>query len=167
MIRSILKRGESLLNKKSDLVTDINSESEVVRELCETLTAVQQLYDFTRGSGISAPQIGYLKRISVVEFEGARSVLINPEIIEHSKESEFIREGCLSFFDVRGNVDRYKSVRVRASDESGKVTEISATGSFAMLLQHEIDHLDGILYVQRLQKGEADLYPIAGMPAIP
>jgi peptide deformylase len=166
-MRSILKNGDPLLNQKSLPVTDVNSVEEIVRELSETLTRVQFLYNFTRGSGISAPQIGYLSRISVVEFEGVRHVLINPEIVYHSPESESIREGCLSFFDFRGNVDRYKSVAVSALDESGKPVKLNANGSFAMLLQHEIDHLDGILYTQRLPQGETDLYPFPGMPTIP
>ncbi len=167
MVRSILKRGDPLLLRKSEVVVDTNSVADIVRELSETLTAVQQLYDFTRGSGISANQIGYLSRVSVVEFEGVRTVLINPEIVEHSLESEAIREGCLSFFDVRGNVNRYRSVVVRALNECGEPIELTTSGSFAMLLQHEIDHLDGILYLQRLQQGESDLYPVPGMPVIP
>ncbi|MEZ4753314.1 MAG: peptide deformylase [Bdellovibrionota bacterium] len=68
---------------------------------------------------IAAPQIGELKRISVIEFDGVRHVLINPEITSKSNEKMLIREGCLSFFNVRGNVERFESVTVRAQDLDG------------------------------------------------
>lgn len=139
----------------------------MVAQLSNTLTGLHKLYNFTRGSGVSAPQIGYLSRISVVEYDGIRHVLINPEIIEHSPDKILIREGCLSFFDYRGNVARFQSVGVKALDEKGISWTINASGNFAMLLQHEIDHLDGILFVDRLPGKDDDLYLIADMPIIP
>ena len=85
----------------------------------------------------------------------------------HSEEKVSIREGCLSFFEVRGNVPRYKSVTVSALNENGAPFTIEAKNEFAMLLQHEIDHLNGILYVQHLPGMEKDLYPVERMPDIP
>lgn len=167
LARSIVKVGDGRLTTPCALVTDIASVRSVIEALQDTLSFVQTLYAFGRGSGVAAPQIGELYRISVVEFEGERYVLINPEIIEHSPESKRIREGCLSFFDQRGYVPRYVWAKVRALDENGQSLELTAEGNFAMLLQHEIDHLDGILYPDRLTNRDADLISVPTMPVIP
>ncbi len=93
----------------------------------------------------------------VVEFEGKRHVLINPRIIFHSEDMILIREGCLSFFEYRGEVPRYRAVTVMALDKQGAQYELCAEDEFSSLLQHEIDHLDGILYIDRLPEGEKSL----------
>ena len=165
--RSVLKRGNPLLNQVCTVVSDIKSAKPIISELCETLSFIQSLYEFKRGCGIAAPQIGHLLRINVVEYEGQRLILINPEIVKHSPNKVPIKEGCLSFFDYRGNVPRYESVVVQALDEHGKQQTIEASGNFAMVLQHEIDHLNGILFVQYLENLDNDLRPVDGMPRIP
>ena len=148
-------------------VLNIKEARPIIEDMMDTLMSIAQLYEFKRGHGIAAPQIGHLKRLNIVQYDGATRVLINPEIIEHSAEKRPIREGCLSFFDVRGNVPRYTSVTISALDENGRQFTLRANDDFAMLLQHELDHLDGILYVDRLPNGDKDLYPVEHMPAIP
>ena len=166
MIRSVVKKGDERLYAVSTNVDDIQSVAEVIRDLHDTLTGVQQLYNFMRGSGIAAPQIGVNVRISVVEFDKVRYTLINPEIIEHSVENVIIREGCLSFFSERGYIPRHSFVRVRYTDENGDEQTVEATDNFASVLQHEIDHLDGKLYDFHLPTG-AVLEPHLEMPFIP
>jgi len=167
MQKPVLKRGNPLLAQVCQPVTDIEKVRPIILDMKDTLIHIAGLYDFKRGHGIAAPQIGHLVRINVVQFDGIMQVLINPTITDISSDQIPIREGCLSFFDVRGSVSRYKAVTVTALDENGCPITIKATDNFAMLLQHELDHLDGILYVDRLPNGEKDLYPVEGMPNIP
>lgn len=166
MKRSVLKRGNPLLYRPSQAVTNNDEAGAVVADLWDTLKSIQKLYAFSRGSGIAAPQIGRLLRISVVQFEDRRYTLINPKIIAHSAEKMLIPEGCLSFFKYRGKVERYVNVTVQAFDISGKSFTVNAKGDFASLLQHELDHLDGILYDSQLAPGQT-LYEKPGMPVIP
>lgn len=167
MRQSVVKRGDPLLYKICEPVSSIDEVRPIIADMRDTLDYISQLYEFKRGRGIAAPQIGHSKRINIVEFEELSKVLINPQIIEHSVERQPIREGCLSFFDVRGNVSRYTSVIISALGEDGLPFTLSAEGEFAVLLQHELDHLEGVLYVDRLSNGEKDLYAVEGMPAIP
>lgn len=166
MIQPVLKRGESLLYETSQEITDFAEAEEVVVDLWDTLRAIQKLYNFTRGSGIAAPQIGKLLRANVVEFNDQSYTLINPRIVAHSEDQVPMREGCLSFFDYRGMVLRYEEVTVEATDREGEVFTIEASGDFASLLQHEIDHLDGILYDSKLAP-DSELMPQESMPRIP
>jgi peptide deformylase len=77
-------------------------------------------------------------------------VLINPEVISHSAELEEDWEGCLSIPDLRGRVPRWKSVVVRAMNRAGGPIELSAAGFFARVIQHELDHLDGLMFLERM-----------------
>lgn len=110
------------------------------------------------GVGLAAPQVGVSKRIVVIDVhngeEGERVplFLINPEIIEHSQETMLNEEGCLSVPDQRAEVERYMSVKVRYVDYHGKEQEIIGEGLLAICLQHELDHLNGVLYIDRLSR---------------
>lgn len=165
MVKPVVKRGDPLLYAICSPVTDVATVQHVITDLWDTLQVIQGLYDFTRGSGIAAPQIGVSVQISVVQFGASRYVLINPSIIAHSSELMVVREGCLSFFDYRGMVERYAAVTIEAMDAAGVRYTIEADGDFASLLQHEIGHLQGELYESHLAPGAA-LYPVV-MPAIP
>ena len=167
MHRPIIKRKNPLLETVCAPVDNIDQVKEIISDLSDTLAEIRKLYDFKRGHGVAAPQIGHLIRINIVEYGEDRRVLVNPKIVEHSPDKVSMREGCLSFFDYRGNIPRYRSVTVSALDEKGLPFTIKATDEFAMLLQHEIDHLDGILYVQHLLNKDRDLYLVEGMPNIP
>ena len=165
--RSIRKMGDDTLRQLCTQVNDFRMAQTVIDNLCTTLDQIKTLYDFQRGAGISAPQIGENVRISIIDFDNLRHILINPEIVDRSHETIIIREGCLSFFDHRGMVERARTVKVRALDRNGREFFVEGEGNLSSLLQHEIDHLDGILYVDRLPGKIADLIRVEGMPVIP
>jgi peptide deformylase len=106
------------------------------------------------GIGLAAPQVGVLKRAFVADVgdEGARRplFLINPELIERSATTSVAEEGCLSLPKQFGEVARAERVRVRYLDRAGEPREIDAEGLLARCLQHELDHLDGVLFVDHL-----------------
>jgi peptide deformylase len=122
----------------------------------EVAHQAQVLFD-APGAGLAAPQIGRLHRIVVYRLhedgpEPAFRALVNPEIVAASPERELFEEGCLSMPDVFAEVERAVAVTVRARDPLGVPLEIHAEGRHASLLQHEIDHLDGILIPDRLAR---------------
>lgn len=128
----------------------------------ETVALLDNLYETmvaNDGIGIAAPQVGKNKRIAVVEVdEGDKFELINPEIIEAKGESIDV-EGCLSIPHVYGTVKRAAEVTVRYYDREGEEIEVTAFGYLARAFQHEIDHLDGVLFVEKMieQIPEAEL----------
>ncbi len=104
------------------------------------------------GVGLAAPQVGETIRVLVAEYEDQAVALINPEIIKASEEEVLGTEGCLSIPGLVGdNVPRHVSVVVKARDPKGKEIRVKAEGWFARILQHEIDHLDGVLYIDRIK----------------
>lgn len=128
----------------------------------ETVALLDNIYETmvaNDGIGIAAPQVGKNKRIAVVEVdEGDKFELINPEIIEAKGESIDV-EGCLSIPHVYGTVKRAVEVTVRYYDREGEEIEVTAFGYLARAFQHEIDHLDGVLFVEKMieQIPEAEL----------
>ena len=157
--KEILKKGAEVLRTPCALVTDFGAARKIVGDLWETVDHFKTTYNVTRGVGLAAPQIGESLRISVVEkISGQRYVLINPEIVDHPENKTPIREGCLSFLEYRGMTPRYGWVKVKAWNHDGREYEVEGEGDFAMLLQHEIDHLNGVLYVDHLPNKEADLF---------
>jgi peptide deformylase len=102
------------------------------------------------GMGLAATQIGKLLRLCVIKFERKTHILINPQIISKSWGKEISEEGCLSFPGQFIPVKRSKKVKVAALNKAGKEIFIEAEGLLARALQHEIDHLDGILYIERV-----------------
>ena len=157
MIREIVKKGSETLRQKCSTIDDFGKIQGVIDDLIDTIEHLKTTYNFSRGIGLAAPQIGETYRISVAEYDGKRYVLINPKIVEKSETTRPIREGCISFFEYRAMVPRYEKVRVKAFDRDGREYFVEGEGDFAMLLQHEIDHLDGILYVDHLPNKENDL----------
>lgn len=147
MIRKILTVPNNLLLKKSKYVDDIFAPDvqETIGDLMDTLNACPD------GAGLAAPQIGISKRIFVARLPGADriQVFINPEYM-HTTESEVADwEGCLSIPNKIGIVKRHPSLIIDAHDENGKKHHFLAEGFSARLFQHEIDHLDGILYTSK------------------
>jgi len=102
-----------------------------------------------KGIGLAAPQVGRTERLCVVDVDGARHVLFNPELVS-SEGAEVGEEGCLSIPDVYGDVERATMVRVRATGRDGEPVEFGATGLLARCVQHEIDHLNGRLFIDYL-----------------
>ena len=116
------------------------------------------------GVGIAAPQVGSLQRIVIVDVSSkpkikqhGRMVLINPEIIEWDGMAKG-REGCMSVPDFTGNVIRAKNIKLRAQDEQGEYHDYDMEGFEARAVQHEIDHLDGLLFLDRLVSRRNDLF---------
>lgn len=126
----------------------------LIRDMFDTMQALD-------GAGLAAPQIGVLKRVVIFGVEQnprypdvepvPRTILVNPEIEVLSHETESGWEGCLSVPGLRGVVDRYTQIRYRGLDERGNVIERRASGFHARVVQHEVDHLDGVLYPMRIK----------------
>ncbi|HID93150.1 MAG TPA: peptide deformylase [bacterium (Candidatus Stahlbacteria)] len=106
------------------------------------------MYNY-KGIGIAAPQIGICQRICVFDIGEGKQVLINPEIME-SEGEDMLEEGCLSIPGIRINIKRAKSIVVRGYNIEGKEEEFKADGLLARVIQHEVDHLNGILVVDKL-----------------
>jgi len=143
MKEKVLKYYHPLLRKKSEKIEDVRG----VEELVEGMKRVLQE---KKGAGLAAPQVGVLKRVVVINTEEGLLSFINPEIIEKSKETITFKEGCLSLQGVWIDVVRSNKVKVRALDEKGEEVELMAEGILAVIFQHEIDHLDGKLFIDRI-----------------
>jgi peptide deformylase len=149
-IHEVLKYPDPVLAKAGEKVTDFGPETaQLVEEMFESMYAAQ-------GIGLAAPQIGISKQITVIdtsfkERPEDKLVLINPEVIERSgKQNE--EEGCLSLPDIREKVQRAAWVKVRAQNAKGEFFEVEGTELRSRALQHEIDHLHGILFLDRLSR---------------
>jgi peptide deformylase len=131
------------------------SDAEMSDETMSLLNKMsQKLYEW-EGAGLAAPQVGILKRIVVIDVrETPRRLykLSNPKIIWKSEEMVESNEGCLSLPLLRDKISRHESVIVEYFDENFEKREIHATGFLSCCLQHELDHLDGILFINRLSK---------------
>jgi peptide deformylase len=148
-IRTIRIYGDESLRKKSRIVDEINSRILLlIKDLKETM------YD-SKGVGLAAPQVGILKRIAVVDVGDGPIVIINPEIIEMTG-SQIDSEGCLSVPGKQENVERPLNVTVKALSEDGEEIVIQGEGLLARALCHEIDHLDGILFIDKVVEGEGE-----------
>lgn len=138
-----------ILLKKTERVQDPLSP-EIQRLLPEMLRTMHK----ENGIGLAAPQIGQSLRLAVAEVEGQVFYLINPEITSHSQEKIIFEEGCLSLPGEYFPILRSEEVTVRYQNEKGLPKKLRATGLLAIVLQHEVDHLEGILIVNRYQKQE-------------
>lgn len=135
--------GDPVLRKETVPVAKITGELRtLIDDMFETMHA-------SEGIGLAAPQVGRTERIAVVDVEGVRHALVNPEVVERTGTAKS-EEGCLSIPNVYGDVERPESVTVRALDENGEPQEIVADGLLGRCLQHEIDHLDGRLFIDYL-----------------
>lgn len=150
-IREILKLGNPILYEKCEEIKNYNSVeiTETIRDLKDTLLNFKKENGF--GRGIAAPQIGIVKRIIYIDYQTEKlsGPLINPRIIRQSKERIQIWDDCFSFPGLMVKVERAKEIEVEFINLSGEKTLIDAGENLSELLQHEIDHLDGILSVQR------------------
>lgn len=143
-IRTIRLYGDDILRKKCRPVETVDSKiKEILEDMTETLHATEN------AAALAAPQVGILKRLVVIDMDGKLYKLVNPEIISFSGEQE-VYEGCLSIPDEYGKLLRPKYVKVIALDENAKVVEIEAENELAKCFCHEIDHLEGILFIDKL-----------------
>lgn len=137
--------GDPVLREKSQPIVEITDE---IRELAETMLVVMKETD---GVGLAGPQVGISKRIFVVcADDDVNRVFINPQIIETSVETCGYEEGCLSIPGYYEHVERPSQVTIQALNEKGRRVTIEATGLLARVVQHENDHLDGILFIDRI-----------------
>lgn len=104
------------------------------------------------GAGLAAPQIGESLRVCTIQYGGEIFAMINPKITSYSREKEIGEEGCLSFPRQFFPIKRSKKIKVRYVDEEGKEIKKKAEDLLARIIQHETDHLDGILFIERLKK---------------
>ena len=136
--------GDPVLRKPTKRVTEVTDElRKLIADMFETMYAAE-------GIGLAAPQVGRSERLTVVDVEGKKFALINPEIVSSDNTTEKAEEGCLSIPDIYGDVDRPATVTVRFTDENGESREETASELLGRCFQHEIDHLDGKLFIDYL-----------------
>jgi len=152
MIRPILQLGNANLRKTSLPVRDFESDdlARLIEDLSNTLEDAKKRFGY--GRGIAAPQIGELKRAIFIDAPGFRSPLINPKIVLASDATFEVWDSCFSFnVEFFVLVDRHHSIKVEYSDVKGKKKVKKAEGDLSELLQHEIDHLNGVLVTDRIK----------------
>lgn len=162
-MREIVLVPSKILRQKCEPVKEITPE--LIKEMNEMFETMYGTY----GAGLAGPQIGICKRIITMDTEseydhetrelikeGRRLYIINPEIIEKSKETQTIEEGCLSVPGGSGEVTRPRKVKFKYTDENNKEQVMELEDFYASCVQHEIDHLEGILYIDYLSKLKRD-----------
>lgn len=154
-IHEVVKWPDPVLAKPGETVTVFDAKlKKLTEEMFESMYAAQ-------GIGLAAPQIAISQRITVIDVSFKKNpeekiVLINPEIVDRTgKQVE--EEGCLSLPEIREKVSRAEWVKVKAQDVTGEWFEIEGTELLARAMQHEIDHLDGVLFIDRLSRLKRDL----------
>lgn len=148
-IRELRYEGDPILKKRSREIDIIDDR---IKELAEDMFDTMHKWD---GLGLAAVQVGILKRIIVIDLydDVSRFCLINPELVELSDEKVEVEEGCLSYPNQFGKVVRSVKVKVKALDLDGKKVTLEAEGLLAQALQHEIDHLDGETFKEKIVPG--------------
>jgi len=143
----ILTLGNELLRQKAEKIDLIDDQiKDAAKQMLEIIKQ-------DKGIGIAGPQIGLMKRIFVVHIDGDEErIFINPSILETSQEMVKFEEGCLSVPGVYVDVVRSESVKVQAWNEKGKPFTLEASGLLARVIQHEYDHLEGVLFLDRLSE---------------
>lgn len=143
-IRNIIKKGDDVLTKKAKEVKDINAK---ILDLLEDMR--ETLYGCGNGIGLAAPQVGILKRIVVIDVGDGLMEIINPVIKEEEGE-QVVPEGCLSVPGIYGEVKRPARIVVEYQNRDGKRIRVEGTETLARCLSHEIDHLDGVLFTDKV-----------------
>lgn len=150
----IVTTPDPVLRRKARKVREVGKDiQELIENMIETMRVAP-------GVGLAAPQVGVSERVIVVEYaEGEEEeapkklfALVNPEITHVSEETVLGTEGCLSIPRLMGNVERFEKIQIKALNRMGKPVKIKAEGWLARIFQHEIDHLEGILYTDRAEK---------------
>lgn len=135
--------GDPVLRRETEPIAGVtDSIRGLIADMFETMYAAE-------GIGLAAPQVGRSERVAVVDVEGGRHVLVNPEIVEKSGAAR-AEEGCLSIPEIYGDVERAERIVLRATDADGEPFELPAGELLARCIQHEIDHLHGKLFIDYL-----------------
>jgi len=168
-VRDVLKMGDPRLLQQSAPLEKVPAQDldELIRDMFDTMEALN-------GAGLAAPQIGAMQRVVIFGVESnprypeaepvPATVLVNPRIEVLDESVEYGWEGCLSVPGMRGLVPRWSHIRYTGVDQAGEPIEREATGFHARVVQHEVDHIDGILYPMRIQDMrhfgfESELFP--------
>ena len=150
-IRPIVTVPDPVLRRKAQKVRQFDADlQQLIEDMIETMRAAP-------GVGLAAPQVGVSQRVIVVEYGEDEDedkpprlyVVVNPEIVEVSAETEMGVEGCLSIPDLVGEVERYQRIVVKGQNRRGQPIKLKLRGWVARIFQHEIDHLDGVLFTER------------------
>lgn len=155
MLDFIRTSDDPILRKESSPVnlSDHDEVQQCAKELQNAFERVLASHEFTSSAGLSLVQIGIPKRACVVWFPGEEPfIMLNPEIVWHAEETDDKYEGCLSFFEPRGLVTRYSEIEIRYSDKNLNVSTRCFSGWPARIIQHEIDHMNGVLYSDRMKQ---------------
>lgn len=147
--RNIVKMGDPLLRKKCKVVENFDTK------LWQLLDDMKETLDYAEGLGLAAPQVGMLKRVCIVQYDGKLYELVNPVLVK-SKGKCVDNEGCLSVEGFRGLVERPKEIDIEYLDRFGDKVTLHAEGYFARVFLHEMDHLDGILFADKMIKKIVD-----------
>ena len=147
-IRMVRENGDEVLRKKAREVEVVDDK---IRELLDDMVETLHAYN---GVGLAAPQVGILKRVVVIDLYDDKGPikLVNPKIVKQKGEQE-VEEGCLSFPNQFAKIIRPAEVVVEALDENGKKIKIKAEKLLAQALSHELDHLDGVLFIDKIIPG--------------
>ncbi len=156
MVRKILKYGEPVLEKRAEPVTEFNT-----KELEQTIGDMFETMYAAKGVGLAAPQIGLSKSISVIDIsvgedETKKLVIINPEVV-FTEGKQVGEEGCLSIPGFREPVSRANKVKVKAYNQKGEPIELEGEELLARAFLHEIDHLEGIMFISHLSALKRDI----------
>ena len=148
-VKRIVQYGDEHLKKISDIVVEINEEiRELIQDLKDTLSTVE-------GVGLAAPQIAVNKRVILIDVTPDNTspiILINPKVVKASNETDRDYEGCLSYVGYEGLVERPVKMVVEALNEEGKLIKYEVEDFMARVFCHEMDHLEGILYMEKADK---------------
>jgi peptide deformylase len=168
MVRDIKKIGAPVLRRKAKKVEKVTKDvQKLIDDMIETMHSAH-------GLGLAATQVGVLQRVAIIEIEADEKVpgsgkiyaLVNPEIVKVSEETWVNQEGCLSIPGWRGEVERPMSITVKALDRSGNRIKLDVEGWVARAFQHEVDHLNGVMFIDklvapdrmwRIKEGEEDI----------
>ena len=145
-LRQLRYEGDEILRKKCKIVEEVDDH---IRMILDDM--LDTLHNTEDGAAIAAPQIGILKRLVVIDMGTGIIKLVNPEIIEEKGIQECV-EGCLSIPNKYGNTIRPKKVTIKALNENGEEIILTGRGEMAKCFCHEIDHLDGILFIDKVTK---------------
>ncbi len=143
--RNIVKMGDPLLRKICKPVESYDAK------LGQLLDDMKETLDDAEGLGLAAPQVGMLKRVCIVKYDDRLYELVNPVLVK-SKGKCVDNEGCLSVVGFRGLVERPKAIDIKYFDRNGQKVQLHAEGYFARVFLHEMDHLDGILFADKMIK---------------
>lgn len=144
--KEIRKIGDPVLREKSKKVENTDKLADLVRDMVDTLKEEGAV-------GLAAPQIGMTRRVIAINFDEKIKVFVNPEIEVIGRKKIESNEGCLSIYSIKDfNVNRFSKIKVRAKDPKGNDIVIIAEDLLARVFQHEVDHLDGILFIDRLDR---------------